>query len=261
MPSAVISSVGTVASGLIGAGADSKAAKNSINAANQSNQVATNVYDTNQSNLNPYINTGTSANNTLAGLLGTGGNTAASKDAFNQYLGSSNYNFTQQQGLKGVASQNAASYGSGGTAKALEGYASGLAGNTLNSYESMLSGLGGQGLNAASSLGSLGGQYAGQYSSNLMSGTAAQNAYNQAAAGQYQGIASGLTNAAGQASASGFGGLFGGSTSSYSTPSSTSYYNPSQSLDYSQALTSPDTSNVTNQFSALSNLGNLGSFY
>lgn len=192
MPASATAAAVSVGGGIIGSNAAKAAGKNSINAANQANQVATNVYNTNQSNLNPYISSGTNANNNLSALLGLGGNTAGAQNAFNNYLGSSNYKFTMDQGDKSVASQNAATYGSGATGKALEAYGQGLAGNTLTGYESMLSGLGGQGLNAASSLGGLGNQYASTYGSQLQTGTNQQNQANLLAASQQQGILNGL---------------------------------------------------------------------
>lgn len=209
MPSAALSTAVSVGSGLIGSNAAKSAAKNSTNAANQANQNATNVYNTNQANLNPYISTGTNATNNLAGLLGIGGNAAGSQDAFNNYLNSSNYNFTKDQGQKSLASQNAATYGSGATGKALIGYGQNLAQNTLGGYESMLQGLGNQGMGAASSLGGLGNQYAGQYANTLTNGADQANQANLVAAKQQQGMLQGLgTGAAtsgGQSALSGFG--------------------------------------------------------
>lgn len=199
MPASAVAAAGSIGAGIIGSNAATKAGKNAMNAANQANQNATNVYNTNQANLNPYISTGTNATNNLAGLLGIGGNAAGSQDAFNNYLNSSNYNFTKDQGQKSVASQNAATYGSGATGKALVGYGQNLAQNTLGGYESMLSGLGNQGASAASNLGSLGNQYAGQYSTNLTQGASQQNQANLIAAQQQQGILGGLTQYAGSA--------------------------------------------------------------
>jgi len=210
MPAAAISTAGSVGSALIGSSAASKAAKNASAAGQQANNVATNVYNTNQENLNPYIQTGTNAQNALAGLLGIGGNAAGAQDAFNNYLNSTNYNFQLNQGLKGVSYQNAAQYGSGATAKALNNYAQGQAGNSLAGYESMLSGLGNTGLSAAGTLGGLGSQYASQYSGNLFGATGSQNQANLLAAQQQIGGFNGLTQGlAGLSTPQGQSGLSG----------------------------------------------------
>ncbi len=248
MPASALVAAGSIGSAVIGSNAANKAAKNSKNAADQANQVATNVYNTNQANLNPYIQTGTAANNNLAGLLGVGGDKAASQDAFNNYLNSSNYNFVLDQGLKSVGTQNAASYGSGAFAKALNNYAQGQAGNTLQGYESMLAGLGNQGLQGASSLAGVGGQYANQYGSTLTNGAAQQNAYKQDSAGQWQSGIQGALYGAGGAStpygqqnlsalSSGIQNLFSGTSSYGQQPSASSY--TGTGLDNNSGITMP----------------------
>jgi hypothetical protein len=223
MPVSAITAAGSIGSAVIGSNAAKKAAKGSQQAATQANQTATDVYNTNQSNLNPYIQTGTAATNQLAGLLNIGGDQAASQDAFNNYRNSTNYNFVLDQGLKGVATQNAAQYGSGATAKALNNYAQGQAGNSLSGYESMLSGLSSQGLQGASTLGSLGNQYSSQYSSNLIGGQNSANQNNLTAAGQIQGGIGGLSQAYGAYSSQKDSPSATQSQSSYSNPNASSY--------------------------------------
>lgn len=162
-----IASIGSsVAGGIIGSDSASKAAAAAQEAAQQDNAVASNVYGQTTSNLNPYIQTGTSAQSALSGLLGIGGNPAASSAAFQDYLGSTNYNFVKNQGEQGVEYANAPSFNSSATAKALDTYTTGLAGNALAGYESTLGGLGQTGESAAGTLGSLGQQYSDLVSSN-----------------------------------------------------------------------------------------------
>lgn len=190
MPGSVAGAVGGIAQGVIGSNAAGAAAKAGEAAAQQSNQVATNVYNTNTSNLNPYIQTGTNAQNALGGLLGLNGDTAA-QGQFQNYLNSTNYNFQLGQGLQGVQYGNAPALNSGATSKALNNYAQGMAGSALSGYESMLGGLGGQGESAASTLGTLGNQYAGQYASNTFGGA---NAQQQGILGQAAALQNGIQN-------------------------------------------------------------------
>jgi hypothetical protein len=196
---------GAAASGissLVGASNSSSAASAATQAAQQAttanNQVATNVYNTNTSNLQPFVNTGQSANSALAGLLGIGGNSAQANSAFQNYLGSTNYQFQLNQGLQGTEYANATDFDSGATAKALNNYAQGQAASALSGYEGELSGLSGTGVSAASSLGSLGTQYASQTASNnnnLANVTGGSAIYN---ANAQNNALSGLSGAIGQ---------------------------------------------------------------
>lgn len=167
----VLGLAGSIAQGVIGNNAASEAAAAGQKAAQQSNQVAQQVYQTNEGNLNPYIQTGTNAQGTLSSLLSGG---AAGQSAFDQFKNSSNYNFLLNQGEQGIAYGNAPQYNSSATEKSLNNYAQGMAGNALQSYEGMLQGLGQTGAQSASTLGSLGNQYSNQFASNTFGGANAQ---------------------------------------------------------------------------------------
>lgn len=107
-----------------------------------------------------FVNNGVTASNAqqgtqgaIAGLLGQGPNSAANQAAFNNYLGSTGYQFQLGQGTQAINS-NAASRGlldSGANAKALTGYGQNLASTTFNNYLGQLGGLNAaQGATAAS---------------------------------------------------------------------------------------------------------------
>lgn len=135
--------------------------------------------------MQPFVGTGQSANNALAGLLGTGGDPNASANSFSNYLNSTNYKFQLGQGLQGIEYANAPAFTSGATAKALNNYAQGQAGTALAGYEGMLQGQSNTGEQAGSSLAGVGTNIAGQNAS----------AQNNNAAGQASGAA-GTSNAA-----------------------------------------------------------------
>jgi hypothetical protein len=196
-----LASVGSsIAGGILGSNAAGAAAQAAQTAAANSNQVAGGVYSNTQNNLNPYIQTGQSSNNALAGLLGIGGNPAASSQAFQNYLGSTNYQFQLGQGEQAIDYANAPSFNSGATAKALNNYAQGQAGNALQGYEGLLTGLSGQGLQAGSTLGSLGSQYASQVSSNNLAAAGVQGSADLASANSITNALKGVLGQSGQTS-------------------------------------------------------------
>lgn len=111
----------------------------------------------------------TNTQNTEAALLGGGtpDQQAGAKTAFNNYLGSTGYNFNLDQGSKAITGSAAAKglLGSGATAKALTGYGQNLGSSYLNNYLGQLNTLNtqqsntaGQGINATVSAGSAGTQ-------------------------------------------------------------------------------------------------------
>lgn len=145
---------------LLGSAATSSAAQSA--AKDQATASANNlafekqIYNTGQQQLTPDINEGNSAGSALAGLLGTGGDPAASSTAFKDYLGSTNYQFQLGQGENAIGFANAPALTSGGTAKALNNYAQGQAGSALQGYEGLLAGQQGLGVNAALGLAGVG---------------------------------------------------------------------------------------------------------
>lgn len=115
---------------------------------------------------------------TQAALLGQGGDPAAAKTAFSNYLGSTGYNFQMDQGSRAITG-GAASRGllqSGGTAKALTSFGQNLGSNYFSKYMGQLGDLNGQdqsavqsgqsAVSAAGAAGSAGGQAAGAAAQN-----------------------------------------------------------------------------------------------
>lgn len=106
------------------------------------------VFDWAKGAATPYINQGTSAMNTLGGLLGLGG-TEFQDDAFQNYMNSTGYKFLLDSGSKAVTGSMAAKglLKSGSTLKALTSYGQNLASTKTADYMNALMGLSNQGSN------------------------------------------------------------------------------------------------------------------
>lgn len=151
----------------MGSNAAGDAAQAAQQAAATGNTLLQGATATNTANLQPFIGSGQIYNSALEGLLGVGGNPAASQSAFSNYLGSTNYQFQLGQGEQAIESANAPAFSSGATAKALNNYAQGQAGSALAGYEGLLQTGAAQGESAASVLGVLTNQSALGQSANL----------------------------------------------------------------------------------------------
>jgi hypothetical protein len=118
--------MGGIVGSVLGAGSQKKAAKTAAKAtieAQQKNQAfATDMYDKNTAMFRPQTQFGDSADKMIAGLLGTGGDAAASANAFKGFQNSTGYQTNLQEGLDAVTANNAArgTFQSGATAKALQ---------------------------------------------------------------------------------------------------------------------------------------------
>jgi hypothetical protein len=167
----VVAIAATVASAAISANATNKATKAAEKAAADSNTLQKYIYDQNNANLSPYSTVGVTADNALAGLLSLGGDPAKAKSAFDNFLGSTGYQFQLDQGLKAISAQKATAgaLNSGATLKALSTYGQNTALGYLSSYMGGLSDLASRGENAASSLASTGQNYANAVSQNNQS--------------------------------------------------------------------------------------------
>jgi hypothetical protein len=116
---------------------------------NSQSQSINQAYPEINSTFSPQATTGVQSNNAIADLLGLNGEVSQS-DGFNNYLNSSAYKFTRDQGIEGINSNNASKglLDSGSALKAITSYSSNLANQFLNQYISNLQGLGQQGLGA-----------------------------------------------------------------------------------------------------------------
>jgi hypothetical protein len=217
MPIALIGAVAGVAGAVISAGATDHAANVSANAAAQNNALQSQIYGVNSANVAPYIAAGDKADTALQGFLGIGGDPAATQKAFDNYLGSTGYKFTRQQGLDAVTQSKAASgmLGSGATQKALDSYGTGLAQQFGQQYVGDLQGVAGTGQAAASGLAGTGQAYANAAGANTTNAANAAANAGLANAKTVNGlIGNALTawgSARGQSSFGGSGGSSGNS--------------------------------------------------
>jgi len=107
--------------------------------------------------------TGTGATNILAGLLGAGGDSAASNAAYDTFKNSSGYQNIFNEAMRGVTNSAASRglFGSGATGRALQTTAGNLAQQSFGNYLAQLSGLSGLGLQAGGLIGQAGQQSTG----------------------------------------------------------------------------------------------------
>lgn len=183
MPPVIIAAAvaGTAAVGgaLISSSAANHASNVAQQAATSNNALQSQIYSSNSANEQPYIQAGDKATTALNGFLGLGGDAAASKAAFDNYLASTGYQFNRQQGLDAVTQSQAASglLNSGATLKALDAYGTGEADQYGQQYVDNLSGVANRGVGGANALAGQGQSYANAVSSNNNSAaTASGNA-------------------------------------------------------------------------------------
>ena len=132
-----IGAAGSITSSVIGANAAGNAASQQTNAENQALQFQQQVYGTQQANEAPYVSAGQTSIGNLMGQLQNGTFGAGSNPTFTaptaaQAAATPGYQFTLQQGERGVDAGAAARGGalSGGAIKASDQYAQGLASTT-----------------------------------------------------------------------------------------------------------------------------------
>jgi hypothetical protein len=213
---AIIGGIGAVASAGASIYGSSKAADAQTSAAKQSNALLAGQYQQNSANLAPWMTSGVNSNSLVnyltgassqaptgySGTMGQGSLTSTFQPTMQQLEQTPGYQFTLDQGLKGV--QNSyASKGLGSSGPAMKGaadYSSGLASNTYQqqfqnywnqnkSIYDMLTGQSAQGLQAAGALTSSGNTLAQGQSNNLVGAGNAQ-------AASYNTMGSALGNAA-----------------------------------------------------------------
>ncbi|ACI52314.1 conserved hypothetical protein [Gluconacetobacter diazotrophicus PA1 5] len=158
----VAGGVGSLVSGLMGSGAEKKAAEQEAQVEQNALNYDQGIYNTATTNLSPYVSTGTNALYSLADLMGLGGGSngqgAGALAAYNQYTQTPYYTFPLQQGEQAL-NQAAAAKGlslSGGQLSALGNYAQNYASQNFGNYMTALQQLAGQGSSAAGTLASAG---------------------------------------------------------------------------------------------------------
>lgn len=171
-----------------------------------------------------YINAGQTAlgqqgnvQNNMMALLGLGGDPAAAQGAFNNYLGSTGYNFQMDQGQHAITGSAAAKglLNSGSTAKALTQYGQGLGSqyfqNYLNQLGNMNNTLGGTataGQNMLNTIAGAGNTGGAAGANAMIQGAANQGAATMQAGNAMSNMYSGLGGALGNTFSNAFGSLF-----------------------------------------------------
>jgi hypothetical protein len=184
-----LAGLGSLGSGLLGFFGANSAANAQAQAAANALAFQKYVFGVNQSNLNPFIQTGQGATNTLASLYGLNGSGTPNYSAF---YNSPGYQFAYNQGLNATQNLLSAkgSLASGGGLAALTNFGQGLASQQYGNYVNQLMGIAGIGENAA---GALAGTNANM--SNTIGNT--QQAIGAAQAGGIVGGTNALTGAIG----------------------------------------------------------------
>jgi hypothetical protein len=252
-----------VASAAIGAGASAlSSSKQSSNVAGNQQQVQNQLMNlqpqfdtalaTETGAYAPYSTSGVAAQGAQSDLLGLNGQPAADA-AMAKFQSSPGYQFSMQQGLRGVDAGAAAAgmLRRGATLKAEDTYAQGLANQDFQQYYTNLSGLAGSGLTAATGLLNANQDYVANMAGNVQQSnsalTGATNAQNSILGNE----ASGLSTTANslfsnpdvqKGITSGINSLFGPSNANYNPAGglgstlSTSYSGPGISNPYAGQL-------------------------
>lgn len=235
---ALVGVAGSALTASSSADAAKSAAQTQANAANNASAQQLAMFEQMRQSLQPFVNTGVSANSQLASLTGTnpGGNpltaplTKAFQPTMAQLAATPGYQFSLQQGLEATQNSYAAQGlgASGAAQKGAANYAEGLAGTTYQQQfgnylaqnqqiYNMLGGLNSQGENAAAGVGNAGlgaATTAGGFST---SGAAATAGGTIGAANAFTAGVGGASNAASTSALLAGSGLFGSPTSTVST--------------------------------------------
>lgn len=215
MPAAIIggaiAGVGAIGAAAIGSKAQKKAAQTAADATAQAtaenNALQREIYGSNKQTLDPYIQSGYSANNAIAALLGTGGTPAdktAYENAFANYQKSSGYQFRMNEGNKALNASFAARglADSGAAVKGALSFGQNIASDEFGRYLGALSQQQGVGLSAGGALAGVSTNYANNVAAqnNASAGVAANAALasGQASAALYGTAAGALGNIGGQ---------------------------------------------------------------
>lgn len=145
-----LAAVGGIASSEIGSNAAKDAANIQAQSANNALNFQKSVFNTNQGNLQPFINAGQGATSTLSRLTGGNGTPAD----FSSFANSPDYKFALEQGNRGVTNyENSQGMGlSGGALKDISQFNQGLASQQYGNYFNRLMSLATLGGSAANGL-------------------------------------------------------------------------------------------------------------
>ena len=199
---------------IIGGGASiigaNKASKTAKSTAAANNAIQQDTYAKNSAVLSPFIGAGQAATGSINGLLGLGGDPAASAAAYASYKGSTEYTSRLKEGQDSVTAGLGARglLDSGAAQKALLRYGQTFASNDFGQYLGNLQQQQGVGLSAASAQAGVGTNLANSVSAN---NNAAANTVANAALTNASTINGVLNNAVGAYGISkGYGSSYGG---------------------------------------------------
>lgn len=168
MPIAAAIAGAAVIGGAVSVNANNKAAKAAKDAAAKSNALQTDIYNQNKAMLAPYVGIGAAATESIEGLLGIGGDPAASSVAFDAYKGSTQYTSRLNEGQRQVTAAlgGRGLLDSGAAQKSLLKYGQTFASNEFGNYLGNLQGQQQIGLSASGQQAGLGQNYANGVSAN-----------------------------------------------------------------------------------------------
>lgn len=175
-------------SALIGAGASLYGSSQQANAANNAASLQSQMFNTTQQNLQPFVQSGASALPTLTKLLTPG---ADMSSVLSQIPG---FQFSQQYGQKAITNQATSRGLSGNALTAGADYATGSANSAYSGIVQSLLGLAGVGGNAAAGVAGAAGTAGGQIGSSLIGAGNATAAGATGAANSVAGAANGYMN-------------------------------------------------------------------
>ena len=240
---AAIGAVGAIGGGLIAKSASDHASNVAQQTATANNALQKQIYDQNTALEQPAIDRGNQAGDALQGFLGLGGDPAKTQAAFNNYLNSTGYQFTRQQGID-AAEQSASAQGllnSGGALKALQDRGTGLAQQYGQQYVGNLDSVANRGTSATNALAGVGTGYANAVGGNNNNAATVSGNAGIAAAGQMNGLIGNAFSAFGSlrgTSSFGGGGAGGGLANAFAQQANSSYLTPgtSAATGYSGAI-------------------------
>lgn len=207
MVAAAVLAAGVVSAG-VGYAASSSAANKQVGAANTATNLQQGIYNQNQANLNPYMQTGSTANTQLSSMLAPGGQLSSNFTSAD-YLANQDpgYQFQLQQGQQALQNSQAATNGvlSGSAMKDLVNYNQGVAStgyqNAFNRWQTQntnvynrLMGQSQLGENAAAGAGNTGASIGANMSSTI---TGAGNAAAAGTVGGANAVTGAVNNATG----------------------------------------------------------------
>lgn len=226
---AAVGAVGAIGGAVISSGANGHAADVAAQSAAASNALSQQQYNSTKGLIQPYVDRGNVAADTLQGFLGLGGDPHKTQAAFDSFLNSTGYQFDRDQGVKAAEQSKAAEglFNSGAALKSLDAFGTGLANSYGQQYVSDLNTVAARGVNAIGTLTGAGqNNVTNQTNNNTGAATAAGNAIT--ANGKIlSGTLNNLSGAVGTAiGGSSYGGGAGAGAGGYSTAFNQDGYAP-----------------------------------